>query len=69
LELNPKAKLFVKADHESGVLLLHTDKFIKNLYISGLKGEYLKFSDNYFDMIANRVYKVFLDGFDPQNKP
>lgn len=42
------------------MLILRTDKFIKNLYISSTK-EYIKLSDNYFDMIANKKYKVRLD--------
>jgi len=42
------------------MLLLRTNKFIKNLYISSSR-EYIKLSDNYFDMIANKTYKVFLD--------
>jgi len=29
---------------------------LKNLYISSNNGEYLKFSDNYFDMIAGVKY-------------
>lgn len=42
------------------MLVVRTDKFIKNLYISSTK-EYIKLSDNYFDMIANKKYKVHLD--------
>ena len=40
-------------------MYLRTDKFIKNLYIS-CKDRYIKMSDNYFDMIANKNYKVFV---------
>lgn len=61
LKLDPTAKLYVKRYYETGMLLLHTDKFIKNLYISSEKHEYVKLSDNYFDMIANKTYKVWLD--------
>ena len=60
LKLDSTAKLYIKRYYEEGILLLHTDKFIKNLYISSEKHEYIKLSDNYFDMIANRTYKVSL---------
>ena len=60
LKLDPSAKLFVKVVEEHQLLLLHTDKFIKNLYISSTR-EYIKLSDNYFDMIAHKTYKVTLD--------
>lgn len=43
------------------MLVVRTDKFIKNLYISSRR-EYLKLSDNYFDMIADKVYKIAIDG-------
>lgn len=42
------------------MLIVSTDKFIKNLYISH-SSQYIKLSDNYFDMIANKKYKILLD--------
>lgn len=61
LKIDPMAKLYVKLLPEFNILKLSTDKFIKNLYISSSK-QYIKLGDNYFDMIANKVYKVVLDG-------
>ena len=42
------------------MLIVWTDKFIKNLYISH-SSQYLKFSDNYFDMIAKKKYRILLN--------
>ena len=41
------------------MITLRTDKVIKNLFISH-PDEYLKFSDNYFDMVPDKKYKVSL---------
>lgn len=60
MNLDHTAQLYVKIIDESNLLILKTDKFIKNLYISSTK-DYIKLSDNYFDMIANKVYKVRLN--------
>ena len=61
LKLDPTAKLFVHYDLDYGVLVLRTDKVIKNLFI-GSTFKYIKLSDNYFDMIPNKIYKVSLMG-------
>jgi len=37
LALDASAKLFVKVIENQNLLVLHTDKFIKNLYISSSK--------------------------------
>lgn len=57
LKLDSSAKLFVKYFPEYNLIEVRTDKFIKNLYISSSE-EYLKLSDNYFDMVAEKVYKI-----------
>ena len=57
LSLDSSAQLFVKYNKDYGMIFLRTDKFIKNLQITCRK-EYVKLSDNYFDMIAGKVYKV-----------
>ena len=59
LSLDPSAKLFVSYNTEFDIITLRTDKVIKNLYISH-PDEYLKFSDNYFDLVPGRSYKVSL---------
>jgi hypothetical protein len=43
------------------MLLLSTDKFLKNVYIGSNQG-YIRFSDNYFDMVKERKYKVKISG-------
>ena len=53
----PKAKLYVKYDEEFNIITVKTDTFIKNLFISNTE-RYIKLSDNYFDLIANREVKV-----------
>lgn len=40
---------------------MSTDKFIKNLFISNTE-RYLRLSDNYFDLIANREVKLRVKG-------
>ena len=59
LKLDTTAKLYVKYQTEFNMIQLKTDKFLKNVFIS-CSSSYLKLSDNYFDMIAGKTYKVFL---------
>lgn len=58
LKLHPST-LYVKLVPEYNLLYLRTDKFIKNLFMSH-SSQYIKLSDNYFDMIAHKEYKVKL---------
>ena len=59
LELDPSARLYVNYNTEFNTISLRTDKVIKNLFISH-PDEYLKFSDNYFDLVPKRSYRVTL---------
>ena len=56
LKLQP-SKLYVRYNPDLNLILLKTDKFIKNLYISHSE-QYIKLSDNYFDMLPNTEKKV-----------
>jgi hypothetical protein len=51
LRLDVTAKLYIHVSNADNLLVMSTDKFIKNVYISSSKG-YIRFTDNYFDMIA-----------------
>lgn len=46
-------------DVEFNLIKVSTDKFIKNLFIGNTQ-EYVKLSNNYFDLVAHKEMKVTL---------
>ncbi len=57
LVLPKDAKLKVKYDIAAGKMTLSSDKLLKNVFISSSK-EYLKLSDNYFDLVPGHQIQV-----------